>query len=60
MKMNEACKVLGVAPDTLRRWEKEGLIHFERTPLGYRIFKEEMIPQLQQIIKERTREKRGE
>jgi len=59
MKISEACRLLGIVPDTLRRWEKMGLIHFARSPLGDRIFKDEMIPQVQQIIKERNREKKA-
>jgi len=55
MRIGDACRLLGVAPDTLRRWEREGLIHFERTVLGDRIFREEMIPQIKQIIKQRAR-----
>ena len=60
MKMSDACKLLGITSDTLRNWDKMGLIHFDRTPLGDRIFREEMIPQIQQLIKERNRgKKRG-
>jgi len=57
MLIKEACKLLDVSPATLRKWEKAGLIHFKRRALGWRIIGEEMIPQIQQIIKERNREK---
>lgn len=36
ISVNEAASVLGVHPDTLRRWEKEGKITSERTEGGHR------------------------
>lgn len=36
--IKEAAKLLGVHPDTLRRWEVKGLIQAERTPKGHRRF----------------------
>src|SRR5258708_1044411 len=36
LPINEASRILGVSLDTVRRWEKRGLIHSERTPGGHR------------------------
>lgn len=38
-----AAEKLGISPDTLRRWEREGLIQSERTPGGQRRYNEEDI-----------------
>lgn len=38
-----AAEKLGISPDTLRRWEGEGLIQCERTPGGQRRYREEDI-----------------
>ena len=35
-RMREACEILGIHPNTLRRWEKEGKIRVIRPPGGYR------------------------
>lgn len=55
MKIGDVCKLLDISRATLRRWEKVGLIHFERRTLGSRIIEEAMIPQIQKIIKERNK-----
>lgn len=39
----EAAEQLGISPDTLRRWERNGLIQSERTPGGQRRYDEEAI-----------------
>jgi len=39
----DAAEKLGISPDTLRRWERGGLIQCERTPGGQRRYKEEDI-----------------
>jgi excisionase family DNA binding protein len=39
----DAAEKLGVSIDTLRRWEKQGLLSSERTPGGVRRFREEDI-----------------
>ena len=36
MSIGKAAKELGVHPETLRRWEKQGKIVVERTPTGFR------------------------
>lgn len=58
MKIKEASQYLGVAPDTLRKWEKAGIINPGRTPLGHRVFNEEALLQIQQIIKLRSLERK--
>lgn len=37
----EVAEILGINPDTLRRWERDGLIESERTPGGQRRYREE-------------------
>ena len=36
--INQAAKILGVVPATIRNWEKNGLIAAKRSPSNYRIF----------------------
>ena len=55
MKIREAAEHLGVSVETLRRWDREGVIRIDRTPLGHRIFKPDSILQIQHIIKCRQR-----
>ena len=40
VKIGEAAKILGVNPQTLRRWEEDGVIRFpaKRTPKGTRLY----------------------
>lgn len=42
-KIKEAAEYLGVHPESLRRWEKQGLITPMRTPGGYRIYTQEQL-----------------
>lgn len=42
----QAAEVLGISPDTLRRWEREGLIQSERTPGGQRRYRENAISEV--------------
>lgn len=41
LSLGEACKLLGVAPDTLRKWADNGHIRAVRTPGGHRRFASE-------------------
>ncbi|WKZ25007.1 MAG: DNA (cytosine-5-)-methyltransferase [Patescibacteria group bacterium] len=43
----EASNIINVSPDTIRRWEKKGLIRADRSKLNYRLFN---IEELQRII----------
>jgi DNA (cytosine-5)-methyltransferase 1 len=36
--VHEAAKIIGVSPDTIRRWDKKGLIKAHRSELNYRVF----------------------
>ncbi len=36
--VNEAAKIIGVSADTIRRWDKKGLIKAHRSELNYRVF----------------------
>ena len=59
MKIREAASYLQVSVETLRRWDREGIIVADRTPLGHRIFKPESILEIQKIIRERSPVKGG-
>jgi len=48
--VRSAAKQLGVHENTLRRWEKEGLIDACRLPSGVRRFRAEEVAQLQEQI----------
>ncbi len=48
--VRSAAKQLGVHENTLRRWEKEGLIDACRLPSGVRRFRVDEIAQLQREI----------
>jgi len=39
LSTGEAAELLGVHPDTLRRWERAGRVKAVRTPTGQRRFK---------------------
>lgn len=58
MKIKEAAAYLGVCTETLRKWDKAGLISTDRTPLGHRLFTPEKILEIQQIIRGRSSESR--
>jgi DNA-binding transcriptional MerR regulator len=58
MKIGELAKNLRVSPQTLRVWEKQGIIASDRTPLGHRVFTPESILEIQKIIKARSLERR--
>ena len=42
----EASKIIGVSPDTIRRWDKKGLVKATRSTLNHRLFN---IVELQRI-----------
>jgi len=43
LRLAEAASILGVRPETLRRWADEGKVPFVRTPGGERRFRREDI-----------------
>jgi excisionase family DNA binding protein len=46
--VREAARRLGVHENTLRRWEKSGLIHAVKLPTGVRRFRAEDVERLHQ------------
>lgn len=43
-KIKEAAEYLGVSPETLRRWDKAGILVPMRTPIGgHRIYDQEQL-----------------
>lgn len=52
LKIKEAAKFLGIAPNTLRNWEKEKKILVYRNPQNsYRLYKQEDLEKLLNNIK---------
>lgn len=50
VKVHEAAEILGVAPNTIRKWGAEGKIPEHRHPInGYRLYKRE---DLQLVLQE--------
>ena len=43
LSIQEVSTKLNVSVDTIRRWEKKGLIKAERTDKNYRIFKKKSV-----------------
>lgn len=50
-KIGAAARMIGVSPETLRVWEKQGLIHARHSPAGYRLFSAEEIEKVVRIRK---------
>lgn len=46
----EASKIIGVSPDTIRRWDKKGLIRAKRSDLNYRLFNIDELKRVQAKI----------
>jgi len=52
LKIRDAALLLGVHPDTIRRWEKLGKIQTYRNPMnGYRLYKKEQLERLLAEVK---------
>jgi DNA (cytosine-5)-methyltransferase 1 len=58
MKIREAAEHLGVSTESLRRWDREGIIKADRSPLGHRLFTPEAILEIQQVIRQRSMERK--
>ncbi|MEO9896043.1 MAG: MerR family DNA-binding transcriptional regulator [Paracoccaceae bacterium] len=54
LKIGELSKLAGVSADTLRLYERRGLIKSERLPNGYRVY-DPQIEQLVQLIRQGQR-----
>ncbi len=53
VKVHEAAEILGVAPNTVRKWGADGKIPEHRHPInGYRLYKRE---DLEQVLRELER-----
>ena len=58
MKIGQAANHVGVVTETLRVWERKGLIpEVNRSPLGHRQYSAEDILKIQQVIRERSQAK---
>lgn len=49
LRIKEAAKALGVSPDTLRYYEKLGLLRPKRTESGYRLYSPELLERVRFI-----------
>ncbi|TWU09951.1 MerR family transcriptional regulator [Allorhodopirellula heiligendammensis] len=53
LRISEAAEYLGVSPNTLRNWERDGKIVIHRHPMnGYRLFKREDLDALLRQVQE--------
>jgi len=59
LTLREACNILGIHPNTLRRWEKEGKIRVVRTPKGRRRIPESEVKRLVGICEGKEGKKRA-
>ena len=51
LRVKEAAEFLGIAPNTLRNWSRDGKISFRRNPLnGYRLYRKSDLEELLQKI----------
>jgi DNA-binding transcriptional MerR regulator len=54
--IGEVSRAVGVAPQTVRLWEREGLIEPGRTERGYRVYSEADVERLRRIKHQRKTE----
>lgn len=59
LTLKEACRLLGIHPNTLRRWDEEGKIKVVRTPKGRRRIPESEVRRLMGIAGESRGKKRA-
>lgn len=53
LRISEAAEYLGVSPNTLRNWGRDGKIVIQRHPMnGYRLFKREDLDALLKQVQE--------
>jgi len=57
MRIGEVARHLGVSIETIRNWERQGIVKTARTPLGQRVFTSENILEIQKVIKARSLER---
>lgn len=53
-KISDVSSTVGVPPATLRLWEQHGLVHPIRTDSGYRLFREEDVARVREILRLRS------
>lgn len=53
-KISDVSSTVGVPPATLRLWEQHGLVHPIRTESGYRLFREEDVARVREILRLRS------
>jgi len=56
LTLKEACRILSIHPNTLRRWEREGKIRVVRTPKGRRRIPESEVKRLIGIVGKESKE----
>jgi len=57
LTVKEAAEILGICPDTLRRWDRRGLVLAYRHPVNrYRLYKR---TDLEDLLKQIERPKKG-
>lgn len=54
LQVGEAAQMLGVHPDTLKRWERAGHIASTRTPTGHRRFRRDDVEALIERMSSRS------
>ena len=52
-RLVDLAKRHGISTETLKRWEKQGLFEFGRSPLGRRIVTPEAVRRIDEIIRDR-------
>lgn len=50
ISIGEAAKIIGVNPQTLRSWEEQGKLKFDKLPSGHRRIRKSVIMQLQETM----------
>ena len=56
-KISDVAEMLNVHPNTLRNWEKRGLIKPARAWNGYRVYSVELTKKLDELLNGRTKAK---
>lgn len=59
MRISEAAKIKQLSVQTLREWERKGLLCPGRTPLGYRDYSPQDLIQIESLIRTRQSARKG-
>ena len=57
IRIGQAAERVNISCVTIRNLEKEGLICPERSPMGHRIFGSDELLKIQEIVRQRVRER---